>query len=228
MVTKTKVLIVEDETIVALDIKRAINKLGFTVTSTATNYDEAIESVKENIPDIILMDINLHNSLDGIEVVKEIKKSQDIAVIYLTAFCDDDTISRAVETNPVGYLLKPFKIEELKSTIALGVYKSKLDNKTIDKTLKQLDDNYFYDEISSELYYKNKQINLTAKELKLLKILYKNKNSVVPFETIEHYIWEDNIVSNSTLRTLIYRLRAKLDYKLIETISGIGCRLNIN
>ena len=226
MELKTKVLIVEDETIVALDIKRAILNLGFEVTNTATTFEEAITCVKENTPDIILMDINLENSLDGITTAYEIKKTNDIPIIYLTAFCDDETINRAIETNPVGYLLKPFKIDELKSTILLGIFKSKhKQNKIRNKEYKSLGNNYYYDEKNQTLYYKDSPIKLSTKESSLLYILYKNKGKTVPFETIEHHLWEDHTVSNSTLRTLIYRLRSKLEYKLIETIPLTGCKL---
>jgi DNA-binding response OmpR family regulator len=226
MELKTKVLIVEDETIVALDIKRAILNLGFEVTNTATTFDEAINCVKKNTPDIILMDINLENSPDGITTAHEIKKTNDIPIIYLTAFCDDETINRAIQTNPVGYLLKPFKVDELKSTILLAIFKSKRNKtQTINKEYKSLGNNYYYDEKNQTLYYKDTPIKLSTRESSLLYILYKNKGKTVPFETIEHHLWEDNIVSNSTLRTLIYRLRSKLEYKLIETIPLNGCKL---
>ncbi len=226
MELKTKVLIVEDETIVALDIKRAIQNLGFEVTNTVTTFEEVIACVKENTPDIILMDINLENSIDGITTAYEIKKTNDIPIIYLTAFCDDETINRAIETNPVGYLLKPFKIDELKSTILLGIFKSKnKQNKIRNKEYKSLGNNYYYDEKNQTLYYKDNPIKLSTKESSLLYILYKNKGKVVPFENIEHHLWEDYTVSNSTLRTLIYRLRSKLEYKLIETIPLTGCKL---
>ncbi len=69
------------------------------------------------------MDINLKNSKDGIETAKEIQKIENIPIIYLTAYSDENTIERAIKTNPISYLLKPFKREELKSTILLGLYK---------------------------------------------------------------------------------------------------------
>ena len=93
MMIKTKILIVEDETIVALDIKRAVIKMGFDVTNTVTNHDDAINSVISNKPDFIIMDINLENSKDGIVTVESIKKIENIPVIYLSAFSDDETIN---------------------------------------------------------------------------------------------------------------------------------------
>lgn len=223
---KTKILIIEDEIIVALDIKSALENLGYEVTTIATNHTEALQSIKENIPDIILADINLENSIDGIDTIKDIKKIHDIPVIYLTAFSDDETINRAIQTNPVGYLLKPFKTNELKSTILLALYKSKQPNTIeIPSSYKYLGNYYFYDEENQKLYFKEVEIKLTQKERELLDVLYKKKGEIVPFKTIEYHIWEDSTVSDSTLRTLIYRLRSKLEYKLIETIPLSGCRL---
>lgn len=224
-VNTIKILIIEDETIVALDIKSAVLKLGFEVTDTVTSYDEAIQSVKENMPDIALVDINLENSKDGIEIVKELQKTSQIAFIYLTAFCDDETIKRAIETNPIGYLLKPFKRDDLKSTLFLAKYKIKnKTNVTLNEEYKDIGNGYFYDEKLQNVYYKNILINLTPNEKKLLNLLYQAKGKIVSFETIEYTLWEE-VVSDSTLRTLLYRLRTKLEYKCIETISKVGCRL---
>ena len=222
----TKVLIIEDEVIVALDIKSALEKLGFEVTDRATTYDEALNSVKKCKPDILLTDINLVGSKDGIETVKEIQKIANIPIIYLTAFSDNKTISRAVETNPIGYLLKPFKREELKSTIFLGLYKMNQFNKIeIDKEAINLGFNYYFDLKNEILFYKNMLISLSKKERMLLSILVEANGNIVPFRQLESLIWFDNFISDSTLRTLVYRLRAKLEYKLIETIPTLGCRL---
>lgn len=225
---KIKVLIVEDETIVALDTKSALLKLGFLVTDIVTNYDDAIKSVQENTPSIILMDIYLQNSKDGIETAQDITKVKDIPIIFLSAFSDDETISRAIKTKPVGYLVKPFNRNELKSTIMLGFYKFNEDLIEEEKknNLIKLSSNYYYSkEPHLKIYFKSKEISLTHKERMLMDILIHAKGEVVPFSTIEHYIWYDKAVSDSTLRTLLYRLRTKLDYKVIETLPTFGCRL---
>jgi DNA-binding response OmpR family regulator len=226
---KTKILIIEDEIIVALDIQAALEELGYEVTDIATNYTGALQSVSENTPDIIPSDINLKNSKDGIDTIKKIHETHTIPAIYLTAFSDDETINRAIETNPLAYLLKPFKQEELKSTLLLALYKSKQpssqNSENNDNPYKYLGSNYFYNEENKQLFFKEQEIQLTQKESELLDILYKNRGKTVAFETIEYHIWEDTSVSSSTLRTLIYRLRTKLEYKLIETIATQGCRL---
>ena len=223
---KTKILIVEDETIVALDIKSAIKKLGFEVTDLVTNHDDAISSVKTKKPNMILMDINLENSKDGIQTAIDIQKIENIPIIYLTAFTDDATVQRAIQTNPIGYLIKPFKREELKTTISLGLYKLNQNNQhNINNNTYKLGFNYCYDLEKEQLFYENMPIKLSNNENLLLKLLITARGSIVSFEDIENYIWANEPVSNSTLRTLIYRIRSKLEYKIIETVPSFGCRL---
>ena len=226
MMIKTKILIVEDETIVALDIKRAVIKMGFEVTNTVTNHDDAINSVISNKPDFIIMDINLENSKDGIITVESIKKIENIPIIYLSAFSDDETINRAIQTNPLIYLSKPFKREELKTTILLGVYKMNHQNTdNIDKNCFKLGFDYYYDLLQNQLFYKSMPIRLSKNENHLLRILIDARGAIVSFSDIEYQVWPDAPTSDSTLRTLVYRVRTKLEYKLIETVPTFGCRL---
>jgi DNA-binding response OmpR family regulator len=226
-----KILIVEDEIIVGLDTKSTLKKLGYEITDIVTNYDETIKSINENKPDIILMDIFLKNSISGIEISKRIKEKYiNISIIYISAYCDDKTLSNAIKTEPAGYLVKPFNRNDLKTTINLVAYKLKnnMMNKTIVNKYK-LSYNYYYsfDEYL-KIYYDTQEILLTRNERLFLEILIKAKGNLVPFTTIEQYIWTDNIVSDSTLRTLLYRLRSKFEHKLIETIPTIGCKLNFD
>lgn len=226
---KTKILIVEDESIVALDIKRTLINFDYEVSNCVTNYNDAISSVKLNRPDIILMDINLGKEKDGIETVEEIQKFENIPVIYITAFSDENTLNRAIKTNPVSYLLKPFKREELKSNIMLGLYKNKVAKEdNINMEYFNLGNNYYFDNKEDKLYYKDLQIKLGQKEISLMKILIESKGNIVSFEELESRIWNTNSISDSTLRTLIYRLRGKLEYKLIETIPNMGCKILLN
>ncbi len=222
---KIDILIVEDEAIVALEIKRTILKMGFSVSGMVINFDDAIKSVKEKLPSIVLLDIHLKNSKDGIETAKAIKQVTDIPIIYLTAFCDDQTIERAVETNPIGYLVKPFKREDLKSTLQLAIYKMK-NSKSIKTHLTPIGEGYFYDLENHNLFFKEHPIKLSQKETLLLEMLIEAEGEIVPFATLEHHIWQGNPVSDSALRTLLYRLRGKLEYLLIETVPSFGFRIS--
>ena len=223
---KTKILIVEDESIVALDIKRILTNLQYEVTNMASDYFSAIQSIQENRPDIILMDINLGKGKDGIQTVEDIQINHNIPVIYITAYGDENTINRAVATNPMGYLLKPFKKDEIKSIILLTLYKLNQIN-DFNKNINHhnLGSNYYYDLDNEILFYKNNPLKLSIKERKLLTILVEAKGRIVSFREIEYILWPDSPICDSTLRTLIYRLRTKLEYKIIETISSVGCKI---
>ena len=198
-----KILIVEDEIIVALDTKSTLKKLDYDVTDIVTNYDETIQSILDNKPDIILMDIFLKNSINGIEISKEINEIYNIPIIFISAYCDDETLSNAIRTEPAGYIVKPFNRNDLKATLNLVVYKlqkNSTKNSIINKH--QIIDNYYYtfDEYL-RIYYETQEILITKNERLFLEILIKAKGTLVPFTAIEHYIWGSNSVSDSTLRT---------------------------
>jgi CheY-like chemotaxis protein len=116
-------LIVEDEKILAMGLKKKLEKLGFSVTDLASSGAEAIESVKKVQPDLVLMDIVLKGAMDGIETAEFIVNLHDIPIIYLTAYADDEMLARAEKTCPYGYILKPYKDSELKANIKMAVYK---------------------------------------------------------------------------------------------------------
>lgn len=226
MMNKTKFLVVEDETIVALEIKSALTKMGYKVTASVTNYDDAILSVRQELPDMIIMDINLHNSKDGIETAKYIHKNiLYIPIIYLTAYSDDLTLARAAFTNPVGYLLKPFKREELKTTIVISLYKIQNTNNTtvfLSNHFLGLGKDFYFDEINCELYYKEKSMELGKKEKILLNLLVRSRGHIIPFDVIEYEIWGKDPMSSSAIRTLMYRLRTKLNHNFIQTFPSKG------
>lgn len=124
-----RIMIVEDETIVALDIKGRLNMLGYEVVAHATNGADALRLAGEHKPDLILMDIMIDGDMDGIATAQAIQKTLFVPVVYLTAYADDDTLSRAKTTGPFGYIIKPFEDRELKLTIEMALYKHKMEQK---------------------------------------------------------------------------------------------------
>jgi CheY-like chemotaxis protein len=124
-----KILIVEDEKIIALDLQRRLERFGYSVVGMAADGAEAISLAKDRSPDIILMDIMLAGGLDGIEAAKLIRSKYGIPVIFLTAYTDEKTLERAKEVEPAGYILKPFKERELYTTIDIALYKHSIDRK---------------------------------------------------------------------------------------------------
>jgi PAS domain S-box-containing protein len=124
-----KILVVEDEIIVAKDIKNRLEKFGYTVTAIAISGELAIKRIGENTPDLVLMDIRLKGQMDGVETAEKIRDNFNIPIIYLTANADESTLERAKVTDPFGYILKPFKEKELKTTIEITLNKYQTEKK---------------------------------------------------------------------------------------------------
>ena len=122
------ILIVEDESIVAKDIKMRLKNLGYTVSAVVTSGKEAIEKAREK-PDLVLMDIVLRGDTDGIAAAETIRTQIGIPVIYVTAYADEKTLQRAKITEPYGYILKPFEDRELHTTIEVALYKHRMEKK---------------------------------------------------------------------------------------------------
>lgn len=131
------ILLVEDEMVEAMNLKRSLQSMDYDVVALASYGEEAVEKAKALKPDLILMDIILKGSMDGIAAAKAISKLE-IPVIYITALPDDATVNRALISAPYGYLIKPFDIRKLKISIEVALYKKQMENK-----LKQSQDNYY-------------------------------------------------------------------------------------
>jgi len=127
--SKTRVMVVEDESVVAIDIGQRLETLGYTVTDIVSSGEKAIEKAGKDRPDLILMDIVLKGKIDGIEAANQIYNKYDIPVVYLTAYSDEKTLERAKQTGPFGYIIKPFEDRELHSVIEVGLYKHEMDLK---------------------------------------------------------------------------------------------------
>jgi len=125
-----KILIVEDEQIIARDIKECLLGLGYDVTYPASTGEEAIKKAEETQPDLVLMDIVLKGNFSGIESARQIRESFDIPIVYLTTHTDENTLDMAKLTQPYGYILKPFKVEELKTTIEMALYKHFMERRS--------------------------------------------------------------------------------------------------
>lgn len=121
--SKVNVLVVEDESIVSKDIQYSLKKLGYNVIGAAPTGEKAIELAEELNPDIILMDIMLKGKITGIEASAQIKEKLNIPVIFLTAYADENTLSKAKITEPYAYIIKPFKEIDLHTSIEMALYK---------------------------------------------------------------------------------------------------------
>ena len=225
------ILIVEDESIVAMEIESYIQKLGYTVVGVHSNANDTLQSIENTPIDIILMDIRIKGSLDGIETAALIKKTHpQIEIIFLTAHLDDYNVDRAIEINPIAYLSKPFNRDELR--VFLKIAQHKIDKTIIteinDPSIIHFDNEFSYNPLNQTLFCCNEMIHLTKKENELLELLIRNKNTLVDFYTIENTIWPETQTHANTIRTLVKRVRQKLKHKFIETVSSRGYRINID
>jgi PAS domain S-box-containing protein len=125
---EVKILLVEDESIEAMDIKRTLESFGYEVPYVASSGEDAIEKAPAILPDLVLMDIILDGEIDGIQVANEIEKL-NIPVIYLTAHTEESTVQKAKLTDPYGYIIKPYEQKDLKNAIDIAIYKHDLESK---------------------------------------------------------------------------------------------------
>ncbi len=159
---KANIMIVEDEGIVGEELKISLEDMDYTVTSIIKSGEQAIEKADQDCPDLILMDIRLKGQMDGIEAAELIRSRLGIAVVFLTAYADDDKLERAKLTMPFGYILKPFQDRDLKVVIEIALYTAKIDaeRKQAGEALKQTTE-----ELSKE---HNQRIMLSKRLIDLL------------------------------------------------------------
>ncbi|MGE5458471.1 MAG: PocR ligand-binding domain-containing protein, partial [Methanococcaceae archaeon] len=127
--SRTKILIAEDDSIVAMQIKKVIQKLGYEVAGVASRSEEALKIAAEKSLHLVLMDIRLAGETDGIETAYKLKSMYNVPLIFLTSYSDEVTIERAKKAEPAGYILKPFEIKELSTSIEIALYKHNIEKR---------------------------------------------------------------------------------------------------
>jgi signal transduction histidine kinase len=133
MTQPARILVVEDEAIVAFNLQLRLEQLGYDVPAVAASGQESLDLIDELLPDLVLMDIRIQGPMDGIEVASRLRQTHPVPVIYLTAYAEDATLERARQTRPYGYLLKPFSERELHATIQMAFERHKLELELVDK-----------------------------------------------------------------------------------------------
>ena len=127
--SKPQILIVEDEVITAMEIQSRLEDAGYAVIAIVSSAEEAIANLSSNRPDLVLMDIHLRGKMDGIEAAEAIRRRYDVAVVYLTAYTDGETLLRAKATQPDGYIFKPFEEWDIHTTVEMALHKHKRERK---------------------------------------------------------------------------------------------------
>ena len=213
-----KVLVVEDETLVAIEMAQCVKKAGFEVCGIANNPEEAYKLAHKHKPQIIIMDINLGAEENGVDVVFNLNKTLNASVIYLTAYHDKNTLEEVAKTQFVQYIIKPYKQAELISTLKLTALRCTSYSDDIGY-------GYSYNPHTRELTCKDELIKLSHKESQLFHLLYLAKGTLVNVNTIDYEIWSDKVVTETTRRTLLHRLRQKTPHFEIKKESNVGYRL---
>ncbi len=124
-----KILIVEDERVVAMALEDTLISLGHSVCGLVSSGDQALKVASSTLPDLVMMDIKIKGSIDGIETATKLRDYHGIPVVFLTAYADQEILERAKLTEPLGYLLKPFKSLELRSVVEVALYKAEMEKK---------------------------------------------------------------------------------------------------
>lgn len=187
----------------------------------ASNGQEAYEIFQEKKPNIILSDIHMP-VLDGIEFIKKVRfKNRDIPVVMITAHTDKKYLLEAVELHMEKYIVKPVDLDVLFEILEKCIDVIEVNNQV---TL-NVDENYIYDYDKKELLYKQNIIILNKKEITFLELLISNQNRIVTYEELQEYVWCDDVMTDSALRSLVRNLRKKLPTDIIFNLSGVGYRL---
>jgi two-component system cell cycle sensor histidine kinase/response regulator CckA len=158
---KPSILVVEDERIIAKDLQQTLNGMGYDAFAIASSADEAFAAVSERCPDIVLMDIRIKGPRDGIQTAEILKTRFDLPIIYLSAHADETTIARARLTEPHGYLLKPVKSAELRTSIEVSLFKHRMERRLRERarwfstTLRSITDAVVTVDISSKVTFLN-------------------------------------------------------------------------
>jgi DNA-binding response OmpR family regulator len=224
MSMKLKVLIIEDESIVALHIKKTVIVSGHSVVNIAKNSSEALEYAKNTRADLVISDINIDGDIDGIECCKILQSKYNIPVVFVTAYRDIETLRKASEVDFIGYLVKPFREDELETMINLVVLKYGFIS---EKAKYVINDIYSYCYKTGELFYNDNPVELTKKEQGLLLSLIEANGSVISYSTLEHSIWQGEQVGDGARRQLLYRFKQKAPNFPIKLLKGLGYKLEV-
>lgn len=242
---KKRVMVVEDDEVTAMNLKIALENQQYQVVAVVDNSHDAPGKLKVYSPDIVLIDISLQESDDGIRLANYIKAKHKLPFIYLTAHSDAEIIDEAKKTEPYGYIVKPFDPNSLHATIQMALYRfdkekkreesledlksDKLNlekllynKKVADKPIVPFGNDYYLDISVCETFYHGKKIKLTKKENAFMRLLVAQLGLVVSFDQAINYVWEESGATENSVRTLVWRLRNKLPTDIIKNASGMG------
>jgi len=242
---KYRIVIIEKDEKISLHLNSVLQEYGYTVVGACDSAEQVHYKIGTVHPDILLIGISLEESSDGIELAKKLKEHHNIPFIYLAKDSNETIISQAKLTEPYGYLIKPIDSDLLYATIEIALFKfeqekRRKENSTTIKVNRSNLEKMLYSKRSSEkpivhfakdyhldiniceTFYNDKKIKLTKKENAFLRLLVAQLGNVVSFEQAMNYVWDGSGATENSVRTLVWRLRNKLETDIIKNASGIG------
>ena len=235
MLLPKNILIVEDEVITQRYLQNIFEQHDVNVVACLDKAPDAIDMLSNTCCDMILMDINIKGPMDGIQLTRQILKTYDMPIVFITAHNDEETLEEILELAPYGFIGKPFSSKEIIVTLQIAykrylthveLYNSTVKVKTPD-TIIVINEHYSYSLKSLELYYDKEVVKLNKKQNKLLSILAENIGSTVDYELLVSHIWDTESIAGSSLRTLVYSLRKQLPDLPILSFSKMGYALHV-
>ena len=231
-----KIMVVEDEKLTMLFIVETLQEEGYVDILEYSSGEEILDALKSGIsPDLILMDINIKGSKDGIQTSTEILNCWNIPIVFMSAYNDRDTIKEVLALSLYGFISKPFDERELLIACELAFENFKKNSKQQDGRRSeehdcsvQLFPNCYYDLKTNRVNKDYALVELSANEQILLDILIKNKNTTVSKEQLSFELWSNYNESDSALRTIVYLLRKKLKGIDISSQSKRGYLLQVH
>lgn len=217
-----KILYAEDEATVRKITVKMLEKHCKNIIE-AKNGEEALKLYKKHSPDIIIADINMPK-MTGIEAIQNIRETdRNTCIIITTAHTDKNILLDAAELHLEKYLVKPYKKEELLDAMV----KCSREMLGAQSNVITFDEGCYYSIDAREVYFNKEMMHLTKKELMLLDLLLKNRNSVVTYKDIENDVWQGRPMAQASLRSLVKLLRKNVPRELISNISGVGYKLTL-
>ena len=228
-----KIMVVEDEKLTMLFIVESLEEEGYSDILEYASRDEIMKDLKSGITaDLILMDINIKGSTDGIQTAKEILTCWNIPIVFMSAYNDKETINEILSLSLYGFLSKPFDERELSIAceLAFGNFANNFKAQKVEESTNKLYlfPNCYYDTKTNKVNKDGEVVQLSANEQILLKVLIQNANNTVSKEQLSFELWSKDKESDSALRTIIYLLRKKLKGINISSQSKRGYLLQIN
>lgn len=215
-----KILLVEDEEKIRKHLAKSLRYLVAEVKEAADG-ELALEELKNFTPDIIITDIEMPN-MNGIEFIKNIRETNhNMMIVVLTAYDTPEYLKKLIDLHLEHYEVKPIDFDKLINILNKCQEKFERTQAVVYK----LPLGYEYDENKRVLYYQDEQIHLTKKEILFLDLLLKNQSRVVNYDEFQTYVWEDSIMTDNAIKSLVKNLRNKLPVNLFENLSGVGYKL---